>query len=684
MDAAQHTEQLAIYRRNARHLQQQAAKFGGEDRLPTHLMNDLHDARSAIADLKARLRAAGVVVIDAPEDASPGHPDAPSAQALLDTMPLDVVPEPAPFPPFSRMPYSPNPYFVGRDAALLVLAQALKGGGRVALGPRAAATGLGGIGKTSVASEFVYRYGQFFAGGVFWLSFADPAAVAGEVAACGGAGFLDLRPDFGDLKQDEQVELVKAAWRQETPRLLVFDNCEDPALIEAWAPKTGGCRVLITSRRQRWPGPLQVQIWRLDVLARPSSITLLRQFASRLTDAEANAIATELGDLPLALQLAGSYLAQFGRVSVATYLKEVTSDGIVKHPSLQGKHDEDVSLTAHDRHVGRTVLVSYQRLNPTKATDMLALQLLARAACLAPGEPIPLDLLYAMLELEANSVKGQAALQQLLNLGMVTLEREDTLHLHRLVHAFVHAVGYDPSIVGGVEDVLIDRIRMINQTGYPAAMNPLFGHVLWLTRQNTSQDALRMGALCRHLADHMQAMGDYRAAQPLYERVLAIHQQALGLSHPETATSLVHLAKLVQATSNYRSARPLYEQALAIREQTLGPDHPDTAASVGHLAGLVQATGNYVEARLLFEQALAITEQALGPDHPDTAASSVSARYPVWYSPERNAGESRISIAASRVVGTPSTSSSRRARMARSIAAGRSASQTTSFASSES
>jgi hypothetical protein len=40
------------------------------------------------------------------------------------------------------------------------------------------------MGKTQLASEFVHRYGSYFAGGVFWLSFADAEAVPAEIDAC--------------------------------------------------------------------------------------------------------------------------------------------------------------------------------------------------------------------------------------------------------------------------------------------------------------------------------------------------------------------------------------------------------------------------------------------------------------------------------------------------------------------
>src|SRR5207253_8727180 len=68
--------------------------------------------------------------------------------------------------------------------------------------------------------------------------------------------------------------------------------------------------------------------------------------------------------------------------------------------------------------------------------------------------------------------------------------------------------------------------------------------------------------------------------------------------------------------------------------------------------------------------------------HAASAPSSASVE--VEYSPLRNSSEPSTAIATSRVVGTPSTRVSPSARSARASAAGRSSSQTTSLAISES
>src|SRR5687767_2171277 len=96
------------------------------------------------------------------------------------------------------------------------------------------------------------------------------------------------------------------------------------------------------------------------VLPRSKSIELLRKFRPDLleSDPTLGEIAAELGDLPLALHLAGSYLkAQRTEMTPGEYLVELQSEAVLGHESLQGL-DLRVSPTNHELHVGRTFALS--------------------------------------------------------------------------------------------------------------------------------------------------------------------------------------------------------------------------------------------------------------------------------------------------------------------------------------
>ncbi len=192
-------------------------------------------------------------------------------------LPLDRLPDVATLPSPSFRVAARNAQFVGHEADLMALAAIVKSGATAAV-----ATGIGGIGKTQLAGEFAHRYSQFFAGGVFWLSFANADAIAGEIALCGGVGGLDLRPDLANLPLDDQIKAVAAAWLGPIPRLLIFDNCEDEELLRQWRPPSGGCRVVLTSRVGRWASDLGVKTRPIDVLSRKESTTLLRRDRSDL------------------------------------------------------------------------------------------------------------------------------------------------------------------------------------------------------------------------------------------------------------------------------------------------------------------------------------------------------------------------------------------------------------------
>lgn len=341
----------------------------------------------------ARIQAVAAQWREAQRAAPSSAPRSTDANALP-FLPTEHIPEPAPLPRPFRMHMRRNPQFVGRREQLLAIARTLQVEGKAAIGQVASITGLGGIGKTQLAAEFVHRYGQFFAGGVFWLNFAGRASVPTEFALCGGPGHLGLWTNESAPDLATQVDQVRSIFAGPEPRLLVFDTCEDETLLDEWLPASGGSRVLVTSRRSAFSAHLGVRAFPLDVLPQAESLALLHALAHEqpyeADDAEAlDAICSELGDLPLALHLAGSFLACYRDTTTpAAYLTELRDQALLEHESLQGDGAE-TSPTNHELHVGKTFALSWDRLDRADMVDTMARDLLLRAACLAPGEPIP-------------------------------------------------------------------------------------------------------------------------------------------------------------------------------------------------------------------------------------------------------------------------------------------------------
>jgi tetratricopeptide (TPR) repeat protein len=534
-------------------------------------------------------------------------------EELLASLPLDCVPEPQNLPTPHRMPLRPNPLFVGRDDELRTLARLLREGGTVAI-----TTGIGGMGKTQLAAELAHRYGAFFAGGVFWLSCAEPAGIPGEVVACGR--LLDLPLD--GKAQEVQVQLTRATWEERLPRLLIFDNCEEEATLRQWLPTSGGARVLVTSRRASWSATLKVQPVPLAMLGRGASVALLQGLAPRLTIEEAGQVAEALGDLPLALHLAGSYLARY-RLPVADYLARLASVPL-QHPSLTGRGVEDMP-TPREPHVERAFALSLARLDASNSTDDLARQLLARAACFAPGEPFQRVWLEATVtpegDDEAQMLARTDAVERLLTLGLLEQTGAETLRQHQLLVAYAAQALPDGAALLAVERIIGSEAGKANNTGVPAAMQPVLPHLRHLVQRIGQREDEQGAQLFNDLGYYLNLMGSYDEARPLLERALAIRERVLGADHPDTAWSLSNLASLLRAQGVYGEARPLLERALAIREQVLRPDHPDVAQSLNSLGELLRMQRAYGEAGSLLERALAIRERVLGDNHPKTAQS---------------------------------------------------------------
>ena len=91
------------------------------------------------------------------------------------------------------MPFPRNADFVGRTDDLDRLHAVLQTRRPVGIRP-AGLTGMGGIGKTQLAVEYVYRHKGDYPGGIFWVNAAEPLAqgLARSAPGCGPRPLINL------------------------------------------------------------------------------------------------------------------------------------------------------------------------------------------------------------------------------------------------------------------------------------------------------------------------------------------------------------------------------------------------------------------------------------------------------------------------------------------------------------
>ena len=197
-----------------------------------------------------------------------------------------------------------NPAFTGRDD-LLAAVQARLQTGRAAVVQ--ALHGMGGVGKTQLAAEYAHRFASSY--DLTWWIDAEQDGLIGDQVV--GLGLV-----LGCVPAGSGTETARAAvlaeLRQRDRWLLIFDNAQAPADVAPWLPGGGG-HALITSRQHGWDEvatPIEV-----DVLTRAESIELLRRRVPGLTETDANQLATELGDLPLAIAQTAGFIADTGTLA---------------------------------------------------------------------------------------------------------------------------------------------------------------------------------------------------------------------------------------------------------------------------------------------------------------------------------------------------------------------------------
>lgn len=319
-----------------------------------------------------------------------------------------------------------NPNFTGREALLDRLHEAL-GLARETPVLAQALHGMGGVGKSQVAIEYVHRHRHEY-DLVWWI----PAEQATQIRT--SLAYLARRLDLSDVPEANAVVAVREALSTERQPyrkwLLVFDNAENVQEVRRFFPTGGTGKILVTSRNSEWAraaGTLEV-----EVFTREESKKFLKMRAPKVSDSEADRLADTLGDLPLAIEQAAAWRVETG-MSVDEYLRLFEDKRI---ELLDDRPSPDYAVN-----VGAAWNVSLDKL---AEENLAALQLLQLCAFLAP-EPISRELLAAapdvriadpLDQVRRDAIQLSRALRDLTRYALVKID-DGPLRIHPLVQAVV-------------------------------------------------------------------------------------------------------------------------------------------------------------------------------------------------------------------------------------------------------
>ncbi|MEU7425195.1 FxSxx-COOH system tetratricopeptide repeat protein [Streptomyces sp. NPDC040750] len=547
-----------------------------------------------------------------------------------------------------------NPNFVGREDLLAQVREQLVTGDTSAVLPHAL-HGMGGVGKSQIAIEYVYRYASDY-DVVWWIPSEQPTMILTALTELAHRLGLNVSSEA-----NRAVPAVREALRRGQPYnrwLLVFDNAENVEAVRPYFPTGGTGKILITSRNQEWDRVARTLS--VDIFTREESKALLRRRARDLSDFDADRLAEALGDLPLAIEQAAAWQAVTG-MSVPEYLRLINEKIAELMLELVPSPDYPMSVAA----AWDVSLRQLEQRNPA------ALQLLQVCSFFAP-EPISRSLFNNSRsttiapELDdalRHPIKLGRAIREIGVYALARIEhRHDTVQLHRLVQAVLvnrmspqqqadmrhgaHLLLADanPNSPGSRElwpryqallpHVVVSRAVECDSPWVRGLVRGIVEFLyIWgdhdgaasMAREAVEIWTEKFGAedqqtleMAKWLAFILRMLGEYREAAEMMQRTADTYVRIAGEDDEGTLDALIQLCSglrlRAEMTRGLEINRSVYERSL----RAFGEDDPATLRAAHSLGVGLRLMGLYQEARELDTETARLRALTLGENHLDT------------------------------------------------------------------
>ena len=490
---------------------------------------------------------------------------------------------------------------------------------------RTVLTGMRGSGKSQLATAVAARCEAQDWELVAWVPADSREAVLSGLAELG----RELGVDVEDGPSREVIArrcLTALASAEQSNRLIVFDDVENPDDLVGLVPRGEGVRVLVTTtRRADWEGAGWAHV-PVGVFEREQSIDVLLDRTDQSDRGAADGIAEVLGDLPVAVVQAAA-TARRDRYTLADYLDMLERTTLEEGVRRREGYEYPGAVGAALRLALQGALERIEDQSPRRGAVARA-QLGVLSVLAATGVPA-----RWLEEADGGSGDARGALSGLIESSVCRLSEDDSkVMIHGLQGRVIREAWKDePERWGQIEEEAAALLGAVDVTAIPVRDNAgrrrealdLVEQLRATAGQNYSKTLFsrpRTAHALAHALQYATELGDPQSALSLSDAVNLL-TRTLGPDHPDTLASRGNLAAAYLSAGRLEQAVPLFERTLTDRERVLGSDHPRTLASRGNLASAYLSAGRLEQAVPLFERTLTDREHLLGADHPDTLTS---------------------------------------------------------------
>ncbi|CAG7850628.1 SubName: Full=Related to kinesin light chain {ECO:0000313/EMBL:CCA75937.1} [Serendipita indica DSM 11827] len=491
--------------------------------------------------------------------------------------------------------------------------------------PRCILHGIGGSGKTQLATRWIRDHEARFTRVIF-IDASSQAQIEADLER----SIRSLGPEYSKMTWADAVAYLDG---KEKGWLLFLDNADLPDLnLRPYLPNSVYGSILITTRNSECISYARDGAIPVGGLEETEAINLLHKIAniSPQSNTQSIEIVRELGMLALAITRAGAYIRETRRLE--TYLDTFR------------KHRDEMLDEARRRR--RIHILNVPRSTCHSASYRLIHRAFLDLCAFLNHSNIPISLFeesmgtgfatYTVLDDFPPPESDQVYISKLQEiLGMMWNEKK----FQKIVKSASRASFIDVSTDGlsySVHPILQmyikhhlsdDDNRLYERTtmqlvlgairpseGGNARLWQLLPHVQEIPRSAQSENLVHSLAFYT-LYD---ALGDWKACRELLESALSQVQHRHGQKHESVLFLMEQLGRVLQDCGQSDQSEKLQQEVLALRLEIVGPRHPDTITAMGNLANTLHNLGQLDKAEKMRREVLALRLEIVGPRHPAT------------------------------------------------------------------